>query len=317
MKAHREEAISLINIGNTYREWGQMERAIENYRDSFKITTPQTMPAECFKLGRSLGDIGFTQGDWYLALEGYEPAMQAVEQLRKGSTTDKRRQQIIADAIPIYANALQCYINLKQYDKAIETADRSRARHLADLFYSSKDLYPKGEIPPEVEAYYRLQQQSDRLLFSANDTMQQFAPTRQQIPNDEVILEKIQDLEAQKQQAWLKIRSKDQVLAGQLQPDPLSFQEMQALIPDTETAILNFYSTEKDTHIFILRFPITEENVMARELPPSQSKTNVQLTLHTCEGQGYEMQNWIFYNWLQPYVEDKTARQKQMGKILP
>ncbi|MEM1171085.1 MAG: CHAT domain-containing tetratricopeptide repeat protein [Cyanobacteria bacterium P01_H01_bin.35] len=316
MKAHREEAISLINIGNTYCEWRQMERAIQNYRDSFKITTPQTMPAECFKLGRSLGNIGFTQGDWYLALEGYEPAMQAVEQLRKGSTTDKRRQEIIAEAISVYANALQCYINLKQYYKAIETADRSRARHLADLFYSSKDLYPKGEIPPEVEAYYDLQQQSNPWRFSDNDTMRKLASTRQQIPNDEAILEKTEELEAQKQEAWLKIRSQDQVLAGQLQPDPLSFEEMQALIPDTETAILNFYSTEKDTHIFILRFPMTEENVMGRELQPSQSKTNVQVTLHTCESQGYEMQGLIFDNWLKPYVENQTAWQQQMGKIL-
>ncbi|NES64943.1 MAG: tetratricopeptide repeat protein [Okeania sp. SIO2D1] len=325
MKDCQGEAMYLKNLGNSYCKLQQIEVAIDNYRGSLNIATPKAMPIECFIAGSNFGDMGFTQGNYQLALEGYEPAMQAVEQLRKGSITDKRRQEIIAEAIPDYANALQCYINLKQYDKAIETADRSRSRHLADLFYSSKDLYPKGEIPPEVEAYYDLQQQIYRLLFSANDTMQQFTPTRQQPPNNEAILEKIKDLEVEKQQAWLKIRTQDQVLAGQLQPDPLSFQEMQALIPDTETAILNFYSTEKDTHIFILRFPITEENVMARELPSSQLKTNVQITLHTCEGQGYEMQNWLLDNWLKPYekarnsqnVEDKIAWQKQMGKILP
>ncbi|HAN75547.1 MAG TPA: hypothetical protein DCQ63_15660, partial [Planktothrix sp. UBA8402] len=64
----------------------------------------------------------FTQGNWQLALEGYEPAIQAVEQLRKGSTTDQRRQEIIAEAISVYANAVHCYINLQQFDKAVETA---------------------------------------------------------------------------------------------------------------------------------------------------------------------------------------------------
>jgi len=296
---HRSgEAGSLNNIGNAYRQLQQTEKAIEKYRDCLKIATPKTMPPLCFTAAKNLGNIGFTQGNWKLALEGYEPAMQAVEQLRKGSTTDKRRQEIIKDAISVYANAVQCYINLKQYDKAVETADRPRSRHLADLFYSSKDLYPKGEIPPEVEAYYRLQEQTNRLRFSDNDRMKELATTRQATRNAEATIEKIKELEAEKQQAWLKIRSKDQVLAGQLQPNPLSFDQMQALIPDAETAILNFYTTVEHTHIFILQ---------KNQLPQ----------LHTCECQGLEtLQNWLFNNWLKPYVENRTSWRNQMGEFL-
>ena len=295
---HRQgEAISLNNLGNAYRQFQQPEKAIENYRDSLKIATSETMPPECFKAGGNLGDIGFTKGDWHLALEGYEPAIKAVEQLRKGSTTDDRRQKIIAEAISVYANANQCYINLKQYDKAVETADRSRSRHLADLF-ASKDLYPQGEIPPEVEEYYRLQQQSDRLRISENDGTKGIAATRQPIPNGDAIIEKIQELEEEKQKAWLKIRSKDQVLAAQLQPAPLSFDQMQALIPDAETAILNFYTTDEHTHIFILR----------------QSQAT---QLHTCEGQGIEtLQDWLIDNWLKPYKENEDEWKNQMGAVL-
>jgi tetratricopeptide (TPR) repeat protein/CHAT domain-containing protein len=298
IKDRQGEANSLNNIGYAYRELQQPEKAIQNYRDSLKIATPETMPPECFTAGQNLGYLGFTQGNWQLALEGYEPALQAVEQLRKGSTTDKRRQKIIADAISVYANAVQCYINLKQYDKAVETADRSRSRHLADLF-ASKDLYPQGEIPPEVAEYYRLQEQSNRLRISDNDGSRAFTATRQATPNSDATLKLIEDLEAQKQQAWLKIRSKDPVLAGQLQADPLSFPQMQALIPDTETAILNFYTTDKHTHVFILR----------KNQPPQ---------LHTCEGQGFEtLQNWILANWLNPYLENRTAWLNQMRGFLP
>ncbi|MGB8688893.1 MAG: CHAT domain-containing tetratricopeptide repeat protein, partial [Microcoleus sp.] len=298
IKNRQGEANSLNNIGIVYRRLQQTEKAIKNYRDCLKIATPKTMPAECFKAGQNLGDIGFIQGNWHLALEGYEPAIKAVEQLRKGSTTDDRRQEIIAEAISVYANAVQCYINLKQYDRAVETADRSRSRHLADLF-ASKDLYPQGEIPPEVEAYYRLQQQSDRLRISENDGTKAIAATRQPTPNGDAIIEKIKELEGEKQQAWLKIRSKDQVLAAQLQPAPLSFDQMQALIPDAETAILNFYTTNEHTHIFILR-------------------QNQSTQLHTCEGQGYEtLQGWLIDNWLKPYKENQTAWQNQMGEFLP
>ncbi|MEG4839487.1 CHAT domain-containing tetratricopeptide repeat protein [Microcoleus sp. B9-D4] len=298
IKNRQGEANSLNNIGIVYRRLQETEKAIKNYRDSLKIATPKTMPAECLKAGRNLGNIGFTQGDWHLALEGYEPAIKAVEQLRKGSTTDKRRQEIIKEAISVYANAVQCYINLKQYDRAVETADRSRSRHLADLF-ASKDLYPQGEIPPEVEEYYRLQQQSDRLRISENDGTKAITATRQPIPNGDAIIEKIKELEDEKQKAWLKIRSKDQVLAAQLQPAPLSFDQMQALIPDAETAILNFYTTDEHIHIFILR-------------------QNQSTQLHTCEGQGYEtLQGWLIDNWLKPYKEKPIAWQNQMGEFLP
>ena len=291
------EASALNNIGIAYRQLQQTEKSIENYRDCLKIATPKTLPAECLKAGRNLGNIGFTQGNWHLAKEGYEPAIKAVEQLRKGSTTDDRRQKIIAEAISVYANAVQCYINLKQYDKAVETADRSRSRHLADLF-ASKDLYPQGEIPPEVEAYYRLQQQSDRLRISENDGTKALATTRQPTSNGDAIVEKIKELEDEKQKAWLKIRSKDPVLAAQLQPAPLSFDQMQALIPDAETAILNFYTTDEHTHIFILR-----------QNQPTQ--------LHTCEGQGLEtLQDWLFNNWLKPYKKNEYEWKNQMGAVL-
>lgn len=285
------------SLGNAYDNLQQPKEAIKKFQDCLKIATPKTMPAECFKAGCNLGNIGFTQGDWHLALEGYEPAIKAVEQLRKGSTTDDRRQKIIAEAISVYANAVQCYINLKQYDRAVETADRSRSRHLADLF-ASKDLYPQGEIPPEVEAYYRLQQQSDRLRSSENDGMKSLAITRQPTPNGDAIIKKIEELEKEKKKVWLKIRSKDKVLAGQLQPELLYVKDMQALIPDAETAILNFYTTGEHTHIFILR-------------------KNQPTQLHTCEGQGLEtLQNWLLNNWLKPYVETPTAWQNQMGKFL-
>ena len=294
------EGYSLGNLGLAYRDLQQPEKAIEHYRDCLKIATPKTMPPVCSIAGSNLGDVAFHQGNWYLALEGYEPALEALEQLRKGSTTDERRQEIIADAFSVYANAVQCYINLKQYEKAVETADRSRARHLADLF-ASKDLYPQGEIPPEMEEYYRLQQQSSRLqsFNFNNDDMKGFAPTRQAAPNREASLEKIKELEAEKQKAWLKIRHKDPVLAGQLQPDPLSFQDMQKLIDNGETAILNFYTTREHTHIFILR----------QNQPPQ---------VHTCEGQGLEtLQDWILENWLKPYLENRPLWQQQMSEFLP
>jgi hypothetical protein len=41
------------------------------------------------------------------------------------------------------------YVDQQQFDQALEVADRSKARNLVELL-STKDLYPKGEIPVDV-----------------------------------------------------------------------------------------------------------------------------------------------------------------------
>ncbi|MCA1994752.1 MAG: CHAT domain-containing protein, partial [Coleofasciculus sp. S288] len=69
------------------------------------------------------------------------------------------------------------------------------------------------------------------------------------------------------------------------------------LIEQPTTAILSFYTTSNNTHIFILR-----QN---------------QITLHTCTGQGIEtLQSWIFQNWLKPYIEDRNTWQSQISNFL-
>ncbi len=99
------------------------------------------------------------EGNWQAAIDAYKQAISAVELSRSWSQDDDRRQEILKDAIGVYANTVQCFINLQQYAQAFEYAERSRSRQLVDLM-ASKDLYHQGEIPPEVE---ELLQQFDSL----------------------------------------------------------------------------------------------------------------------------------------------------------
>jgi CHAT domain-containing protein len=87
------------------------------------------------------------------------------------------------------------------------------------------------------------------------------------------------------------------VLAGEIQVSAPDFSAMQKLIDQPTTAILSFYTTSNDTHIFVLR-----QN---------------RITLHTCTGQGPEtLQSWIFQNWLKPYIEDGNAWKSQISVFL-
>ena len=87
------------------------------------------------------------------------------------------------------------------------------------------------------------------------------------------------------------------MLAGQIQVTVPKLHTIQQLICQPTTAILSFYTTGSDTHIFVVR-----QN---------------QLTSHTCAGQGLEtLQSWIFVNWLRRYVGKKDEWKSQISTFL-
>ncbi|NCS37341.1 MAG: CHAT domain-containing protein, partial [Microcystis aeruginosa G11-01] len=75
----RDLALTLTNLGvaySTQAELGQepvanLERAIANYREALSFLNPTLLPADTLRTGRNLGNLGFKQGWWDIALEGY------------------------------------------------------------------------------------------------------------------------------------------------------------------------------------------------------------------------------------------------------
>ncbi|MGB7707970.1 MAG: CHAT domain-containing protein [Microcoleus sp.] len=235
---------------------------------------------------------------WEIAIEGYAAAILAVEQSRSWSTTDASRQQIIADSIDVYENIIQAYINSGNLNKAIEYVDRSSSKPLVDLM-ASNDLYAGGELPPQVREYLKqydeLQTQIDTgrqpLQGDTNSSQQptdkrSFALTRDAV---EAAIATLKTLEAQKQQIWEQMRRLDPVLAGEIQVTPLDFRTIQQLIEQPKTAIINFFTTDNDTHIFIIY----------KHKKPQ---------LHTCTGFGYEtLRALVDDDWLTPYSNKKDG----------
>jgi CHAT domain-containing protein len=99
---------------------------------------------------------------WEIALEGYVPAIDAVEKTRLWAATDKDKQEIQAAALDIYQGAVQSCIELEQYGRALEFVERSKSRNLVEML-GTKDLYPRGDIPPQLkEELDRLRQEIRR-----------------------------------------------------------------------------------------------------------------------------------------------------------
>jgi len=297
-------AMTQINLCNIYSEQGLLSEVLKSAELLLELYTPTSNPLNCFVAGRHLGNAASTAGLWSKAIQGYAIAINALEQKRNWATSEFNRQKILEDFIGIYPNMVQVCIKNGQLDKAIEYVERSRSKRLVDLM-ASNDLYQGGEISPEIQQYLQqfdsLQQQIDRIRFNDNSATNREMVGVEVSIRDRAALEELNEtiktLENEKQQIWQKLRQLDPVLAGEIQVSAPDFATMQQLLDQPTTAILSFYTTDNDTHVFVLR-----QN---------------QISCHTCMGQGLDkFQNWIVYNWLAPYVANKVEWHSQISTVL-
>lgn len=291
-----EWASTQNNLGAAYRDKGQIDQAIEQFKSALKVYTHIAFPIMCVNSASNLGNMTFHAELWSEAIQGYNIAIKAVETSRTWAKSESHRQEILGKSIGIYQNMVQACINAGQIEKAFEYSERSRSKRLVDLM-ASYNLSQGEEIPPKVQ---ELLQQYEELQQQINQERQSHKSDKNRSDTRAIWEErnqKIRFLETQKQQVWENLRREDPVLAGEIQVNPLSLSEIQNLIDQSNTAILSFYTTNNDTHIFVVQ----------------QNK----ITLHTCTGQGLEtLQGWINQNWLLPYMNDSKKWEAQINSIL-
>ncbi|HEY9799853.1 MAG TPA: CHAT domain-containing tetratricopeptide repeat protein [Leptolyngbyaceae cyanobacterium] len=280
------------NLGNAYRDQGLVTSAIDHYKLALEIHTSEIYPADAVTAARNLGKTAFEAGLWKEAIDGYTIAIKAVEKSRSWIKSDSRRQKIIEESIYIYQKMVQACINAGEIEKAFEYAERSRAKRLVDLM-ASNDFFQGDAIPPAVESLLQQYEELQRQIDMERDRHKSGNNRGDTRAAFQAYNEAIAALENQKQQIWEEIRRLDPVLAGEIQVSAPDFSAIQKLIDKPNTALLSFYTTDTDTHIFVL-----QQN---------------QITLHTCTGQGIDtLQNWIYQNWLFPYLppEGETKQEK-------
>jgi CHAT domain-containing protein/tetratricopeptide (TPR) repeat protein len=274
-----------VNLAIAYAAEGKNEEAIEYYQQALTIFTPATFPINALNANRGFGDIYFVQGNWQLAIDAYAVAIDAAETSRNWATNEDERQRIIREAISVYEYTIQAYINIGRIDLAITTSERARSRQLVD-FMRTNDLYPQGRVPERVKEYVAVTtalQQYHQTDLPTNE--RSLATTSRSYTRSERTAAVIA-LETKRQEILQEIRQEDAIAAGQMEIIPIEFVTIQALIKTPDTAILSFYTTDDDTHIFI----ITQTG---------------QPQIFTLPGQGFQtFQQWLNRQWSLPYKVD-------------
>ena len=106
------------------------------------------------------GKLYQEEEQWQNAYDTFATAIDTVELLRGEESTDDNRQKLAEQWNRIYLGTVEACIALELCGEAVEYAERSKGQNLIELL-SVKDLYPKGEIPPEVRQ--ELQSLKDRI----------------------------------------------------------------------------------------------------------------------------------------------------------
>jgi CHAT domain-containing protein len=253
----------------------QIQEAIAAYNNALQVRDPVQLPTHCLQTARNLGNLGFTNKLPDVAINGYLLAITAVENLRAAAIDPARKAEIVSQAIEVYANLVQVYVDQQNYDKALEVVDRSKARNLVELL-SSKDLYPKGEIPPDVIQHLdelrgsiaRAERELNRAQ-SANGLTGKPMADSDGISGPEgarsLAFERIQQERAQTVgERLLQLKQElDRLIQEQIQPidptfslsqkvQPLSIEQLQATLPDDRTVLVSWYVAGSRLLAFIL-----------------------------------------------------------------
>jgi CHAT domain-containing protein len=270
------------NIANAYSDLApysenpkhQIEKAIEAYDNALRHLDPVTRSTDCLKTARNLGNLGFTNKLRTVAIDGYTRSITAVENMRAEALDPSRKAEILSQSIEVYANLVQVYVDAEQFDKALEVADRSKARNLVELL-AAKDLVPKGDVPPEIlrrldglrGSIARAERELNRSDSAASlsggtainprgevqspsssSAAQQAAWQRAQVARERLIQLK-QELD---QLIQTEIQNYDDSFSLSQKVQPLGFAELQASLPDAGTAILYWYAAGPQLLAFIV-----------------------------------------------------------------
>lgn len=145
-----------------------IKMAIELYRNALNVTTREAFPQEHTETLSNLGILYQSNQQWQLAYDTFSPAIETVEFLRgEIQSGDEIKQKLAEEWNNLYLRMVEVCIQMQRYTEAVEYAERSKAQNLIELL-SVKDLYPKGEIPPQVrqelqQLRLRIAQENQRL----------------------------------------------------------------------------------------------------------------------------------------------------------
>ncbi|MCU7243494.1 MAG: DUF3110 domain-containing protein [Microcystis aeruginosa WS75] len=229
-----------------------LETAFASYHDALTIYTKENDPLNCLKTARNLGILHYDEKQWQLAIESYNIAIEAIENIRLEAFNPQRRQEILADRIEIFHRIVLAHLKLNQPEKALEYIERSKGRNLVELM-TQKNLQPQGVDQAIIDKLNELKQK----VVNEQIRLQHQSINQNRIQDDS-LTPYVQD------QSYLKeyqqaldtfirdeINQFDSKFSLTQNGESIGFKDIQSLTDD-ETCLLQWYITVEKILAFVV-----------------------------------------------------------------
>ncbi len=240
----QEWALMQDRLGNAYLKRilgdkaNNIEQGIAAYQAALEVYTRETFPEEWAQMQERLGNTYFNriQGDkvenTQFAITAYEAAINGAEFLREQIISgDTTKQKLAEEWTSSYIGIVRAYLELGDFTKAIEYAERSKTRNLVELILKRDS---KTIFPPDVFA--QLEQLQDKIT-TGQDKIQNATDE-----NHKLLAEHLQ-----------KLRQQRNELQDRYLPVAYGFKldKFQATL-DEKTTIIEWYFTRAGFETFII-----------------------------------------------------------------
>ena len=242
----------LYNIGESNLRLGQYQAASEYATRAASLAAQFNVPDILWKAKTIAGSAQLALNQPQLARQQFLESIATVEKLRAQVAGGEREQQrFFENKIDPYQAMVQ--LSLAQHDtaQALTYAERAKGRVLLDVLSSGRVSVTKAMTSDELKRDQELSAEIASLNTQLVRLKTQSKPPETEITDVQARLDK-KRLEYEAFQANLYAAHPElKVQRGQTQP--LTLDEASALLPDNQTAILEYVVTEDKSYLFVIR----------------------------------------------------------------
>jgi CHAT domain-containing protein/tetratricopeptide (TPR) repeat protein len=259
------EGLLLDALGHLYHKWDRLPKAREYYRQALdvqdEVDDSVQMSSTLYNLARAERDAGNLD----LALQYAEKGLEIIESLRGKVASLELRGTFLASVHRQYELRIGLLIQQHKVNpseqlaaRALQTAERARARSLLDMLAEAHGDIREGVDPLLLERERSLQKE-----LNIKDQMRtQLLKGKYSKREEESLNEEIKSITAEFHRVQAAIRSESPHYAALTQPQPLELWEIQQLV-DEETLMLEYSLGEEQSYLWA----VTPSTLECYDLP--------------------------------------------------
>jgi CHAT domain-containing protein len=236
----RTQGITLQNIGQVYGLMNQPPKAIEYQKQALELLEQVGDLDQEAKTHQGLARAERDSGNLAEARKQIETALFLVEKVRAQAGAQQQRASYFASQQGIYEFYIDLLMRLHQQDpnagydaQAFEASERARARSLLEMLAEAHVDFRQGVDVTLLERERNLSE----LLNSKAQRLLEAGP---ETPQATALKKEIGDLQAEYEQVEVRIRKTSSGYAAITQPQPLSTQDIQQQVLDSDTMLLEY-----------------------------------------------------------------------------